>query len=182
MDTKRRLILLNGFASSGKTTIAKRYIDNHPLDLSVEGDHIIVMIGQWLKFEKESRELIFSLTKSMAKTHLENGRSVILPYLLTKHQHAVEFEEIANQYNADYYEIYLYLEKEEAINRLLKRGIWGEPGLPPLTEKDLPEINELYDTMVKETALRLNSITLHPLKDDIDHTYNEFLKEIGETK
>jgi len=39
----------------------------------------------------------------------------------------------------------LDLDREEAIARLLKRGAWGEEGLPPLTEADQSRIEKKYD-------------------------------------
>jgi chloramphenicol 3-O-phosphotransferase len=39
--TKARLIVLNGFAAAGKTTIAKKYIDEHSMALALEADAIV---------------------------------------------------------------------------------------------------------------------------------------------
>ena len=50
-----KVILLNGFAGAGKTTIAKRYIDQHPLSVVIEGDELIVNIGNWVAQEDEAR-------------------------------------------------------------------------------------------------------------------------------
>jgi DNA transposition AAA+ family ATPase len=51
MSNKPKLIVLYGFAANGKTTIAKKYIDEHPLSPMIEGDEIINMIGKWREFE-----------------------------------------------------------------------------------------------------------------------------------
>lgn len=182
METQPKLIILNGFAGVGKTTIAKRYFNDHPLTLSIEGDEIIVMLGQWLTNEEKAREYVFALTKSMISTHLGYGRTVLLPYLLTNAHHAEEFGNIAAKQNAHFYEIFLSVNKEDAIDRLMARGVWGEAGTPPLTEKDLPIINNLYNTMVEETAKRPQTISMHPFRNDIDRTYKVFLETIGEGK
>jgi hypothetical protein len=58
--------------------------------------------------------------------------------------------------------------------------LWGEAGTPPLTEKDLPVINNLYNTMIEETAKRPQTIDIHPFKNDIGRTYDAFLEAIGE--
>jgi len=180
VENNPKLILLNGYAGVGKTTIAKRYIEHHPLTLNIEGDQIIIMLGQWLSHEEQAREYVFALTKSMITTHLNSGKTVILPYLLVNAHHAEEFESIAKQNGASFFEVYLSIEKETAIKQLMERGTWGEVGLPPLTEKDYPEINKLYDMMVEETAKRPQTITIHPLRKDIDGTYKLFLRAIGE--
>ncbi len=174
-----KLILLDGFAGSGKTTIAKRYIDEHPLSLVVEGDTIIVNIGEWEAHEDEARALMFELTKSLARTHLTSGNDVILPYLLTKPEHAAAFETIAHEAGATYREVIILDEKEIAVSRLLKRGSWGEPGSPPFTDKDLPIIEDLYDRMIAASSERDMNV-IRPNHGDIEGTYQEFLRLIAE--
>lgn len=174
-----KLILLDGFAGSGKTTIAKRYIDEHPLALVVEGDTIIVNIGQWEAHEDEARALMFEITKSLARTHLTSGNDVILPYLLTKPDNTATFEAIAHEAGATYHEVIILDAKETAVSRLLKRGSWGEPGSLPFTDKDLPIIEDLYDRMISASNSRTMKM-IRPDHGDIEGTYQEFLRVIAE--
>lgn len=53
--TQPKFILLNGFAGAGKTTIAKRYLADHPLAFLIEGDELIVNLGHWLELEEKAR-------------------------------------------------------------------------------------------------------------------------------
>ncbi|KKQ41965.1 MAG: hypothetical protein US60_C0026G0004 [Microgenomates group bacterium GW2011_GWC1_37_8] len=181
MSPKPKLIILNGFAGSGKTTIAKRYIDAHPLAINIEGDEIIAMIGKWKTNYKKARVCVYEHTKIIIATHLKLRYDVVVPYLLVDASHAEVFEKIAAENSSNFYEILLYTEKEEAIKRLMERGTWGEKDLPDLTEKDIPKITDLFDRLVKATAKRPNTITLKVRKDDIDGTYRDF-KEIIENK
>lgn len=167
--------MLNGFAGVGKSTISKKYIDTHPLTLSIEGDAIIVMLGQWLEHEDEARELMFALTKSMTTTYLASGHDVLLPYLLTNAEHAQAFEDIAKAASARFFEVVLLNDREEAIDRLLERGIWGEVGIPPLTEADRPEIEDLYSRMITSLDERPNTIKINSIRGSIDATYQQFL-------
>lgn len=176
----QRLIMINGFAGVGKTTIAKKYIDNHPLSFYIEGDEMIVKIGQWATFEKEAREYIFELTQKIADTYLSFGKTVIIPYLLVNADHAEAFENIAEKHTVPFLEIFLSTNKLEAINRLMERGSWGEPGLPPIIEKDLPIIQRDYDIMTRETAKRTKTKEIYPVKNDVEKTYKLFLEAIGE--
>ncbi len=173
-----KLILLNGFAASGKSTIAKRYIDNHPLALAVEGDTIIVNIGQWNAHEQEARALMYTITRTLAATHLASGHDVVLPYLLTNPMHADAFKQLALDSKASYYEVLLLDEKSVAVDRLIQRGSWGEPGLPPLTDSDLPVIGDLYDRMI-EAAKGRDMITIRPSHGDIEGTYQELVRAIA---
>ena len=176
MDTHSKCILLNGFAGSGKTTIAKKYIGVNPFTLVIEGDEIITNIGGWVRREKEARLLIFELTKSMLGTHLQSGNSVVLPYLVTNPSHIDVFKEIAEKNNASFHEITLLNDREVAIKRLLDRGTWGEEGLDPLSEKDIPEIEKLYDNMSSALEKRPNSKTIEITEGDIEETYRRVLE------
>jgi len=79
-----KLIILYGFASSGKSTLAKRYIDDNPMTIAIEGDELINMIGGWRKNESDARHLVFEYTKSIAEIHLGNNHDVFIPYFLSE--------------------------------------------------------------------------------------------------
>lgn len=170
-----KLILLNGFAGCGKSTLAKKYIDEHPLALSLEGDEIITMLGQWKEFPDRAAECKLTLTEVMVKTHLNSGYDVVLPFLLTDAKHAETYENLASDVGATFFEVMLEIGKEEAVARLLKRGKWGEEGLPPLTELDRPEIEEFYDRMANATSKRPHMINIYPKENEIEETYKAFL-------
>ncbi len=175
-----KLILLDGFAGIGKTTLAKRYIAEHPLAMDLEGDEIIVMLGQWLKYEDEARQLLFELGKVIITTHLASGHDVVVPCLPTNVTHQRAFEDIARKVNAQFFEVVLVTKREEAIQRLLKRRTWGEVGTDPLTEADLLVIEKLYDDMSKTLAERHDAIRIPSLEEGHDDTYQLFLTAIEE--
>jgi len=175
-----KLILLDGFAGVGKTTLAKRYVADHPLAMDLEGDEIIVMLGQWLTHEAEARELLFGIGKAMISTHLTSGHDVVVPCLPTNVQHQKAFADIARRTGAQFFEVVLVTEREEAIQRLLKRGTWGEEGTDPLTEADLPVIEKLYDDMARTLAERPDAVRISSVEDGHDDTYQQFLAAVGE--
>jgi predicted kinase len=176
--TKPKLIVLNGFAAAGKTTIAQKYIAEHPLALALEADAIVDNIGDWTSHEEEVRQLTFELTKAMLQVYLATRHDVILPYLVTSAAEVQEFQNIARAHSADYYEVLLHNERTDAIARLFARGKWGEATSPPLTEADRPAIEALLDKM--ETALEQRPDTISiPLKDaDAEATYQRLLRVI----
>ena len=174
---KPKLILLNGFAASGKTTLAKKYIDEHPLALLIEGDELVVSMGQWLAHNDQARALVYELTKSMIDVQLQSGHDVILPYLVLDSDHAAQFRSIADRHNADFYNIYLYSNRSVAIDRLRRRGTWGEAGADPVGDKDMPKINELYDAMEQALQRQADVKTIDPNGRPADQTYG-LLKQL----
>jgi predicted kinase len=180
MNHQPKLIILYGFAASGKTTIARRYIDSHPLSMMIEGDEIINMMGDWRSHEKEARNLVYKHTCSILKNQLQAGHDVILPYLLTDVTKLDAFKKVAHEVGSPLHEIYLDGEKEQAIAKLLKRGVWGEEGSPLLTENDRPEIEELFDVMAREMSKVQNVAIIEAVEGDVEGAYQKFLKLISE--
>lgn len=177
--TKAKLIVVNGFAASGKTTIAKKYIAEHSMAMTLEADAIVDNIGNWTSHQEEVRQLTFELTKAMLRAYLPSGHDVILPYLVTNIDEVQEFESIAAACNANYYEFVLHNERADAIARLLKRGKWGEETSPPLTEQDMPEIEDLMDRMESAVKKRPQAIKIWLKGQDPDATYAQLLQYIG---
>jgi len=170
-----KLILINGFAASGKTTISKMYIDHHPLAVMVEGDELVVNIGGWQTREDEARKLVFEMTKSMIRPCLESGHDIILPYLVTDASHVEEFKLLSESLSVDFYEFVLRFDRKDAIVRLLKRGTWGEVGQPPITDQDLPAIENLADKMEAALQLRPDAVVLNIEQNDPVATYKQLM-------
>lgn len=177
--SKSNLIVLNGFAGSGKSSIAKRYIKDHPLALVIEGDELIVNMGHWVDHEPEARRIIFELTKSLASTHLAQGYDVVLPYLVTSASHITKFEQLAQEADARFYNFLLFNEKESAIHKLMERGTWGEAGLDPLGDKDMPVISDLYDRMEKQLESQKSVIVVHQAGLTEEDSYKIIKDEIS---
>lgn len=173
---KPKLILLNGFAGAGKSTIGKRYIADHPLSLVVEGDELIVNIGSWLAREGEARELVYDMIKALLAMHLSKGHDVVLPYLVVDHRHIKEFEAIAASNNAVFYNFLLFNDKAVAVQRLLGRGTWGEAGTDPLSDKDMPEIERLHDAMEQQLEHQDGVIVINQSGLSVDDTYSRITR------
>ncbi len=119
--------------------------------MALEADTLVDNIGDWTNHRDEVRQLTFEMTKALLRTYLPSGHDVILPYIVTDVSAVQEFKSIARDCDADYYKAILHNERADAIARLLQRGKWGEATSPPLTEENLPVIEELMTKM--EAAL-----------------------------
>lgn len=174
--TKAKLILINGFNASGKTTIAKKYIADHSLAIAIEADALVDNIGDWTNHREEVQRLSFALTTAMIRAYLPSGHDVVLPYIVTDLKEIQEFESIAQDCNADYYEIFLHNEKSEAIARLRERGRWGEASSPLITDEHLPIIEKDFTNMEAILTQRPKTIKI-PLKGNgPDATYQQLLQ------
>lgn len=177
--SKPKLIFLNGFAASGKSTLTEKYLNDHKFALGLEGDVLIAMLGGWKEDWDGAHQIRLKMSEILVKGHLSLGYDVVLPFLLHDAAQAEQYEKIAQEVGADFNEVYLELEKDEAVERLLKRGTWGEEGLPPLTEDDRPEIEKMYDSMYSATKQRPNMISVKPHFGAIEETYQELLAKLA---
>lgn len=176
---KAKFIVLNGFAGAGKSTIAKRYIADHPLALTIEGDELIVNMGHWLENEPTARGLVYEMIKSLAGAHLSLGHDVVLPYLVTDATHIKEFKQIADEQGAQFFNILLSNEKDVAIKRLLERGTWGEAGTDPLSDKDASEIERLFNLMQMELGKQVDAVVIEQKDLSIEQTYSLVLQAVS---
>ncbi|HET9946105.1 MAG TPA: AAA family ATPase [Actinomycetes bacterium] len=74
-----RLIVLNGPPGIGKSTVALRYVEDHPLALALEQDVVRRLMGGWHTREADSGALARELCLAMARTHLVAGHDVVVP-------------------------------------------------------------------------------------------------------
>lgn len=178
MNNRPKLIFINGPVGAGKSTIGQRYIDDHKFALLLSSDYFVGSLGQWLQDEQGARDLACEYLCLVAKAHLRSGHDVVLPYMLTRVQDVVDFEQIAQDTQADFIEYVLFVDRDEAIQRALERGTWGEPTSPPVTNEDVPILNELFDKFEAAVKLRPQAIRIDAEWGDVEGTYRELIQRI----
>lgn len=115
-----RLIHLNGPSRVGKSTLARRYASDHPGTMALDLDVLAGLIGGWNANFSGALEMARGHGREMAARHLRSGHDVILPQLVTVHDHEPDpaFEEVARAAGATYVEVALIVDDEEHLQRL----------------------------------------------------------------
>jgi predicted kinase len=180
-----KLILLNGNPGMGKTTLAQRYVDEHPMALNLDIDNIWIMMGQWQASQPYSDELKLKYAYVLADMHLSVGLNVIVPNLMESVDEYEAFESIAVKNNVTLKEVVLLSSQEDAIERCKKRarGLGHVSGFRPggvldTNGRELKLIS-MYQNMLGAIALRPNVVTIISIEDEIDATYRQLLDAIG---
>jgi AAA domain len=115
-----RLIHLNGPPRVGKSTLARRYAEDHPGTLALDLDVLTGLIGGWRHDFSAALETARGHGREIARRHLRAGHDVILPQLVTSHDRDVDpaFEAAARSVGATYIQVALCVEDSEHQRRL----------------------------------------------------------------
>jgi predicted kinase len=114
-----RLILLNGPPGCGKSTLARRYVAEHPLALNLDVDRIRSLIGQWQ--DDAAGRLARSIALAAARVHLAAGHDVVVPQFLGRPEFIEALGALADDVGAEFHEIVLMLSKQVAVRRFVER-------------------------------------------------------------
>jgi predicted kinase len=114
------LLLINGAPGVGKSTLAHRYADEHPLALIIDIDSIRTRLGQWAKFDKSklvARDLALALTRA----HLPNGYDVIVPQYLGRPEYRERLQLVARETDVPFVEVLLTDDADRITQRFRRR-------------------------------------------------------------
>ena len=166
------LILLNGPPASGKSTLAQRYVDDHPLALNLDIDRIRAMLGRWAARPIEAGLAARELTIAMVRTHLRSGHDVIIPQYLGRPAFLEQLDELAGQEGMRLHEIVLLDSRANLLRRFRARADGPEA--------DDAELGEMYDRLLRIVEQRPNAKIVSSTDGHVDETYRRLLAALGQ--
>ncbi len=182
---KPKLIILNGSLGIGKSTLAGRFADEHPNTLNLDIDEIRRYISHWREEAEQSATSSKQMALAMAKVHLGLGHNVVIPQIVRSIELFEAFEQVAKDANADYYEILLFTDKDEAIRRFKERSYAQgyESGFRPggLIDRGGREekLATMYDEMIEIADKRPKTAKIEVELGNADDTYAKILAIIN---
>ena len=116
-----RIVLINGVPASGKSTLARRYAEDHPLTLALDIDLVRRMLGGWMDRLEESGLAARRIAVEMARAQLGSGRDVVIPQFLGRLRFVQTLAELCDEVGAEFVEIVLLSSPDEAVDRFIRR-------------------------------------------------------------
>jgi predicted kinase len=117
-----RLLHLNGPPGIGKSTLARRYVAEHPGVLNCDVDVLRTLIGGWASDFVAAGALIRPAALAMIEAYLAHGNDVILPQMLVDPAELARFEAAATGVGAEFVERVLMDVRASAVARFERRG------------------------------------------------------------
>lgn len=180
----QRLILLNGPPAAGKSTLARRYVADHPLAFCLDLDGFRRLIGCWDVHPVESGLLARRMAAVMAAEHLLGGHDVIVPQYLGRSVYIDELEAVASRTASRFHEIVLLDSREAVLARFHARA--DDPDLGTHHAEALLAIAgdgglaEMHERLVALLADRPRAQVVTTTAGDVDGAYRSVLAALGD--
>lgn len=182
-----QLLLLNGAPALGKSTLARRYADDHPMTLCLDLDVLRSLLGGWAEDRHQAGLLARAGALGLARAHLRGGHSVIVPQLLGRVDFVLELEELARECDVPFIELVLVAPAEEAADRFRRRA--EAPETPEqaaaaggLHSGDVEtEVEAMARGVEDVVARRPGTIPVQSVEGEIEATYQRLARAIERT-
>jgi predicted kinase len=183
-DRAPRLILLNGLPAVGKTTLARRYAEDHALTLVVELDTLRRLLGRWQDDPATAGLLARALSLPMALAHLRGGRDVVVPQFLARPEFIGDLESLASQSGARFLEFVLTDDRDALFGRFSRRT--ARPAEPAHVDAGwivdraggVTALGAMHDRLLQLTATRRGTQVVHCPEGAQDAAYADLLRRI----
>lgn len=149
----RVLLLINGAPGVGKSTLAQRYADDHPLALIIDIDSIRTHLGQWTDVD-ESKLVARDLAVALARAHLLDAHDVVVPQYLGRPEFRERLQLLATETDVAFMEVLVTDDADRITQRFrARRADYSRTGTAH------PE-GDLDDEAVATEVARANDVLL----------------------
>lgn len=180
-----RLILLNGPPGCGKSTLAQRYVDDHPLALNLDLDRVRSLLGRWRERPQEAGLLSRDVALAMARTHLLAGHDVVMPQYLGRLPFVEQAERLAAEVDAPFIEVVLLDTETSSLRRFEQRTAAAADPAHVEAQAMLDrsggraEFAAMYDRLLTVVEARPNTRIVRTQRGKVTEAYDALVTQLG---
>jgi predicted kinase len=180
-----RLIHLNGPPGIGKSTLARRYVADHPGVLNCDIDVLRTFIGGWESDFEEAGALIRPAALALIAAYLANGHDVVLPQMLVNPTELARFEAAATGGGAEFVERFLMDTAAASTTRFHDRGSaeaddpWHDQvrAIVAANGGDV-ELARCHAALERLLPGRPKAVVIHSAAGEVEETYRSLLASL----
>ena len=180
-----RLIHLNGPPGIGKSTLARRYTDEHPGVLNCDVDVLRTLIGGWESDFEWAGSLIRPAALAMIQAYLADSHDVVLPQMLINPAELARFEAAATGAGAQFVERVLMDSAAATVARFHRRGgaanedPWHDQVRAIVAARGGDQLlTECHAALERLVAERPDAVVIASAEGEPDETYRAFVDSL----
>jgi predicted kinase len=171
-----RLVHINGLPGLGKSTLARLWADRHPLCLARDVDVLKGMLGAWLEQSTQAGLIARQMAIAAARVQLIAGRDVLVPQFVADLEFVRQLEQLSRETNAEFIEIVLTGDPDEAAARFARRTANPETAAhvdaARLLERLGPQwLSRAAAGLAQVVASRPGSVLIESVDGQVEQTY-----------
>lgn len=174
-----RLVHLNGPPGIGKSTLARRYVEDHPLALCLDIDSFRRLLGRWEQHPEQSGRLARRMALAMAREHLATSHDVIVPQFVVRNAFVQQLADVASDVGAAFFEVLLLDEPQAALARFEARATdptWAEHHNEAARHiRAAGGFRVMYDLLVHNLPTMAKAVTITTAAGEIEAAYQALL-------
>jgi predicted kinase len=116
------LLVINGAPAVGKTTLARRFAEDHPLALVVDVDRLRTQLGGWQEHD-ESKVVARDLAVVLTRAHLATGRDVVVPQYIGRPEFLTRLRGVVDEAGGAFVEVVLTDDPQRIADRFRARRV-----------------------------------------------------------
>lgn len=180
-----RLILLNGAPGCGKSTLAQRWVCEHPLALNLDIDRVRSLIGGWQDEPERAGVLARVIALAAARAHLESGNDVIVPQHLGRPQFIEQLAGLAAEVGAEFCEIVLLDSRQNTLSRFAERTRAARDPAHADAQQLLDrtggqaELGAMHDRLLALIASRPGARVVRSEAGQVEQSYQSLVRAVG---
>ena len=175
------LVHLDGAPGVGKSTIAARWVADHPGALCCDVDRLRRLVGGWADDFAGTGALVRPLALAMVRAHLDGGHDVVLPEMLADETERARFRDAALSAGHRYVHVVLTAAAGQAVARFYARDT-GDPlhaVIRRVVDADGgPAVVEELDRRLTGPGASPDAV-LVDASGDVESTYRAVLAAVG---